>query len=272
MSFKSHAVIKVSPRGRNTGTSVSQTNFVYQLSQPVHFKARQNPLKSYFVRIENAKIPITFYNINSNYNTFGWTGSTTGVVSFDITQGNYTIDELIAEIQTQMNALDLNTYTVSYNEITQKVSIASTGTENLSTLTGDGWQIIGFDLSETITGAATATGTNVAYTNTMGWLKLVVDNINTSNYYENDENATTQTQKVMLDIPIKSVRNEYEFYDNHQGAMFKLPSISSIIELRVRLLDKYNNIVDLNNVPWSFDIVFYEHTKNQVKVFTTPQK
>ena len=179
MSFKSHAVIKISPRGRNQGTSRSETDFIYQLTQPVHFEARQNPLKSYFVRIENAKIPISYYNINSNYSVFNYTGSTAGAVSFTLTYGNYTIDELKDEVETQMNALDANTYTISYNEITQKISIASTGTENIASFTGNGWQVIGFDLTESITGAATATGTNVAYTNTSGWLKLVVDNLNT---------------------------------------------------------------------------------------------
>ncbi len=163
--YRVHSVIIVEDEGRNEGTSRSRTNFIYQLTQPVNFYKRGKNYE-YYVRIENVRIPISFYNINTNYNTFGWTGSATGVVSFDITLGNYTIDELIAEVQVQMNLLDTNTYTITYDEITQKVNIASDGVENVSTLVGDGWRTLGFgDLTETITGASNTDGNNVAYTN-----------------------------------------------------------------------------------------------------------
>jgi hypothetical protein len=261
MSTKVHAIVKISPRGRNTGTSVSKTNFIYQLKIPIHFKERQNPLKQYYVRIQNVKIPTTFYNINSNYDTFGWTGSTTGAVSFTITHGNYTIDEMIAEIKTQMDALDLNTYTLTYNEITMKVNIASTGTENVATLVGNGWQTIGFDLTETITGASNVTGTNVASTNTQDWVKIIIDNLNTSNYYENDSNANTQLQRVGIDIPITQSRQGFELFDNNDGPMYKLPAINSIIELKVRLVDKFNNDLELNGEDWECMVVFYEYNK-----------
>ena len=106
------------------------------------------------------------------------------------------------------------------------------------------------------------TGNNVAYTNTAGYFKLVIGNLNTSNYYENDENAATQLQRVQLDIPCNETRNGIIYVDNHDGPKYKLPAISSVIDLEVKLLDKYNNTVDLNGIPWSFDVVFYEQKLN----------
>lgn len=259
---KSHAVILVESEGRNENTSSSPTNFIYQLTYPVKFFKRSRN-KQYFVRVENIRIPVSFYNINSNYDTFGWTGSATGAVSFDgddFDHGNYTIDELIAEVQTQMNVLDNNTYTITYNEITQKVNIASTGTEDISTLVGDGWRTLGFDLTETITGASNVDGTNVAYTNTTRHLKLSIDSMNSGNVYTNTTsgNKTTNIQPVMVEIPITQTRNEFVFYDNHDGYKIKMPNIPSVNDFRVKLLDPENNIVDLNNVPWGFSVVFYE--------------
>ena len=66
---KIHAGIIVEDEGRNENTSISGTNFVYQMTQPIKFTKRSRD-KQYFCRIENIRIPISFYNINSNFNYF----------------------------------------------------------------------------------------------------------------------------------------------------------------------------------------------------------
>ena len=262
--YRVHSVIIVEDEGRNENTSTSRTDFKYQLTQPVNFYKRGRKYE-YYARIENIRIPISFYNINSNYNTFGWTGSATGVVSFDITSGNYTIDEMIAEVQVQMNLLDTNTYTLTYDEITQKVNIASDGVENVSTLTGDGWRTLGFDTTETITGASNTDGVDVAYTNTARHLRLFVNNITSNNVYANTTNAgtdkQTNLQRVSVVIPITETRNEFQFYKNDNGYMIKLPNMANIHELDVLLTDADGNTLDLNNVPWGFNVVIYKYKK-----------
>lgn len=258
-----HSVVNVESDGRNENTSESPTNFIYQLTQPVNFFKRGRNYE-YSVRIENARIPISFYNINEYYSVFNWVGSTTGAVSFTIAYGNYTIDELIAEIQTQMNALDANTYTLSYDEITQKVSITSDGVENITSITGNGWETIGFELTQTITGATTVAGNNVAFTNTTKHLKIILYNVNSNNVYSNAQTGDkiTNLQRVALTVPITEIRNEYQFYENNEGYYIKLPNMSNIKDIRVKLVDARNNVVDLNGVPWGFDVVFYKLKKN----------
>ena len=260
--LKSHCIIIIEDMGRNEANSISRTNFIMQLTQPVTFTKRSRD-KQYFARIEDIRIPISFYNINENYNTFGWTGSATGVVTFDVIRGNYTIDELIAEVQVQMNLLDTNTYTLTYDEITQKVNIASDGVEDISTLVGDGWRTLGFDLTETITGASNTDGVNVAYTNTVRHLRLSIDNITANNVYANDVTETdgvklTHNQRVSVLVPITQTRNEFQFFDNHHGAFIKLPNMASLTELHVRLTDADGNPVDLHDVPFGCSCVIYE--------------
>ena len=110
--LKQHATVIVENDHRAL-KSKSATNFIYQLTQPIKFSKRSYN-KQYYIRIENVRIPISFYNINSSNNTFGWTGSTTGVCSFNLTPGNYTIDDLKDEVELEMNGDDLNTYTITF--------------------------------------------------------------------------------------------------------------------------------------------------------------
>ena len=267
--YRVHSVVIVEDEGRNEGTSQSRTNFIYQLTQPINFYKRGKNYE-YYVRIENVRIPISFYNINANYDRFDWDSNGAPATGFTITHGNYTIDELIAEVQIQMNAdaTDANVYTITYDEITQKVNIASDDAfGDFDTLTGDGWRALGFgDLTESITAAGSVDGNNVAYTNTARHLRLFVDNVSSNNVYANNtkfgEDKKTNLQKVSLVIPITEVRNEFQFYDNHDGYYIKLPNMSRIGDLYVKLTDANGNIVDLNDVPWGFEIVVYKLKKN----------
>ena len=264
---KLHAVIIVDSDGRNNN-SRSPTDFQFQMTQPITFYKRSKN-KQYFVRVENVRIPVSFYNINSDFDTFAWDSNSIAATGFTITHGNYTIDELIAEIQVQMNAdsVDANTYTITYDEITQKVNIANDngGTGTIDTLTGDGWQTIGFvdGGSESIANNANLDGTNVAYTNTAQHLKILVDGVNSGNVYANELTTTngiknTNIQRVGLNIPVIETRNEFIFFLNHNGYKMKMPNIPTLNNFNVLLMDARNNVIDLNGVPWSFDLVFYE--------------
>ena len=261
MFSKIHAVVIVENAGRNENTSISPTDFIYQMTQPITFHNRSK-FKQYFARIENIRIPISFYNINSFFDRFDWESNSIAATGFTITHGNYTIDELIAEVQVQMNAdsVDANVYTITYDEITQKVNIASDGTTgDFDTLTGDGWQALGFNLTESITGASNTDGTDIAYTNTTRHLRLLVDNMNSNNVYSNDDvTKQTNVQKIAVTIPITETRNEFQFFQNHDGYQIKMPNTPTINEFRVKLVDANNNTVDLQNVPFGFDIVFRE--------------
>ncbi len=269
--LKQHATIIVENDHRAL-KSRSATDFVYQLTQPVKFTKRSHD-KQYYVRIENVRVPISFYNINSTNNTFGWNASD-DTYSVSIPQGNYTIDDLKDEVEDSMNEVvdDTNTYTLTYDEITQKITITSDGVDdtnagstaadgNVDELTGTGWKHLGFDGTETITGASSMTGSTIAYTNTMRHLKLQIPNLVSNNVYANDENLNTQVQPIGLCIPITEIRNEFQFYTNHSGPLIKLSNQSMVSDIYVKLLDPNNNVVDLNDVPFGFEIVFYEYNK-----------
>ena len=213
--LKQHATIVVENDHRAL-KSRSPTDFTYQLTQPIKFNKRSYD-KQYYIRIENIRIPISFYNINSTNNTFGWNASG-DTYSVNIPPGNYTIDDLKTEVEASMDeaALETNDYTFTYDEITQKINIASDGADvtnagstgadgDVDELTGTGWKQLGFDGTETITGASNVTGSTVAYTNTMRHLKLQIPNLVSNNVYSNDENLQTQVQPIGVIVPITEI-------------------------------------------------------------------
>jgi len=68
MSLKQHATIIVENKNRAL-KSRSETNFIYQLTQPIKFLKRSDQ-KQYFIRIENVRLPVSFYNINEFNNVY----------------------------------------------------------------------------------------------------------------------------------------------------------------------------------------------------------
>lgn len=271
--LKQHATIIVE-NDRRSLKSRSASDFVYQLTQTVKFTKRSQK-KQYYVRLENIRIPISFYNINENNNTFGWTSQNandngTQAYTFDLTTGNHSIDDLVSEVETMMNTTDLgdNVYDITYDEPTQIITISRTvlgGDHQVDTLVGSGWKLLGFNLSEEITDGGSnpkdMDGTNVAYTNTMRHLKLQIPNLVSNNVYSNDASLQTHVQPIGVIVPITEIRNDFQFYSNHQGPLIKLSNQTCISDICVKLLDADNNTVDLNGVPFGFSIVFYEYNK-----------
>lgn len=259
MLNKVHAIISVDSRGRNEGLSNSTSDFLYQLTQPINFHKRSEN-KQYFIRIENVKLPVSFYNVNSNYNVFNYTEVGVGAQTLTLTPGNYTIDELCDELTIQIGDL-----TFDYDDITQKVVITNADTNIFNSLNGNGWQLIGFDTTQTIAASGTTTSNNAAYSNTTSCLKLIISNLISNNVYSNtitSGHKQTNLQNVSITIPVKEIRNEFVFIDNHNGPMIKLPNLTSIKNLNIRLVDMYNNVVDMNGLWITFDIVIYEYNKS----------
>lgn len=80
-----------------------------------------------------------------------------------LNNGDYTLEDFLAEIQRAMNAVGALTYTVSVDRSTRFITIAATGTFSLLAGTGSRigtgtWTLMGFAATD-LTGAATYTGT-----------------------------------------------------------------------------------------------------------------
>ncbi len=260
--YKTHAILEIDS-AKTSGANDTNENFYVNFANPINFNLRKFNKKErqYVCRIENVKIPITFHNINSTNNVLDVEeiGGGTATIQPTIPVGYYTIDELVAELTTQLNT-DTGegaTYTVSFDDITGKVNIAITVAGTLTSAqvlaTSTLAEPIGY-----ITGVAGAVITtngdspNTAFTNVLYYFKIQTD-APTSNYYDRDN-----LKRVALKVPIVNGRYTYQFYENDTGYYINMPRSSSFEGLHVRLLDGNNRLVDLQGVPWSFDFCIYE--------------
>lgn len=272
MCKKPHISLEINSRNRTKGTI---ENFETYLSHQIKFS--QKPSRSYFIRIENIQIPHSFYQVNSNNNVFQvieTDGVTPHTLTITIDAGNYTITELLSELEAALDAAssssgDSNTYTLSYDSITNKVTIRYDGgtstsvtidtIANGSTLN----ELLGFGKSDTttITGQDTTTvlsdgvdsvGTNCVDLHYTSYIVLETT-ITSNNYY--DENGQIH---VGVRVPITTDRNTIQYFGNHEGHLTLQNNKGPLWSIGFHLKDEYGNTIDLNSCDWSCEFNIYE--------------
>ncbi|MCA2919742.1 MAG: hypothetical protein IM318_19415 [Microcystis sp. M017S1] len=105
-------------------TSGSNTNFEVEFSNMTAVIGKECR-----VQLVSAEVCLgSIYQITSGNNTFCFSVDGTSTISFDIVPGTYTVTSITSYLKTQMESLDLvsNTYTFSYNQDTNKISIVPT--------------------------------------------------------------------------------------------------------------------------------------------------
>jgi hypothetical protein len=278
MNYEPYITLEVNSKDRTKG---NVEDFSYHLSHQIKFN--QGRSKSYFMRIENVMIPKTFYDIDSTNNSFrvleddGVGGD--DVVTATIPAGNYTITELLVELEGQLdtNTANTNAYTLSYDDITNKISFEYSGATSadvtvdtiangstLNDLLGFGkdttsLQSIGGTAStDTAQVFASGVAQNPPYVvdlDTKSYVIVEVD-ITSDNYYDNDSQ-----KHIGIHVPINVDRNDKQYFSNHDGSMLKINSKHPLGNINFRLLDEYNNEIDLNGVNWSCELNIYQLTE-----------
>jgi hypothetical protein len=262
------------------------------------------PAKSCYV--SKISIPHTFYNIGTrsdpnytwgpNNSKINWIDSIGGVLTSIISQGNYSIDELLAAIGTSMttSATDGLTYTATKNTITNKVTITNSGPTNFQLKWSDSTvtfekdsevrnlaKMLGFTNQETpddffgddnkindLSGAATYTGENVYF---IGFTKNIYIKSNLISksrehqsiaYFNNltlNGGAIIDTGKndVLVQVPVTGTYGDYITHTPQPGyEAITLDNRSSVTEVNFSLEDDNFNILGLNGQPWVCEVVF----------------
>lgn len=271
--FKPHVSLELNSRRRTRGTIENYRTF---LSHQIKFN--QSPKKQYFMRLENIQLPKSYYDINSTNNVFQvieTDGVTPHTVTITISPGNYTITELLTELESGLdtNTQDANDYTLSYDDVTNKVTVRYDGgtstsvtidtIANGSTLN----QVIGFGKADTdnITGGDNTTvladGVDSVAPNCVNMRVnpyiVVETSITSRNHYNEDEQINIGAR-----VPLLIDRNEYQYYENTEGHLTMLNNKGPISEISLTLRDEYGNVVDLNECEWYCEMVIYELTRD----------
>lgn len=237
-------LIIINSKDRYSGTSTS-------------FKIRSDRLirDIEWIKLCYAYIPNMFYNINSNNNVLTVEEGGGGDVSVTLTNGNYNISELISHIQTKLNAAGglSGTFTVTYNDITMKITIASTVdfSLNFSNSTSTIYKILGFDNEDKTPDASNWTGDNPVDLQYIENYNIVMNNIG-----EYVHNITDNSYFFSFVIPNNKNKTEIvEYYENKNFEQkIDTGKTLDISYLDIELRDQSNKIVDLNSIDWHFII------------------
>ena len=282
-TIKDHICLELNSRKRTRGTI---EDFVVALSHQITFN--QSPNKSYYLRLENIQIPHSFYQVNSNNNTFQvieTDGVTPHTLTITIDAGNYTISELLTELEAALDTAsaasgDTNSYTLTYDDITNKITLKYDGGTSTSvtvdTIANNSTMnvILGLGKADTdnITGGDTtlvlADGVESVAPNSVDlhyYSYIIVEtSLSSNNYY--DENGQIH---IGCRVPIIVDRNIVNYFGNQDGHMTKLNNKGPLSVLEMKLKDEFGNLIDLNEVDWSVELCIYELTKPMI---TDPAK
>lgn len=238
--------------------------------------------------ISHIEIPHTMFNINSNNNMIKWSDATPTANTSTIPPGNYSIDELLTEIGTQMTAdtSDGLTYTATKTTITKKITITNSGPSVFSlnwdftpatfqlakllgmTLTGTEAEFYGdFGIAGVFPSSQSSyTGTNnywsafprnVYIRSNLGY--KTKEQISRAVVLNSTNNNISQAQYGLIrKIPLNTVYGDSIVVSPSLNTeIYQFKNSGQISSVDFQLLDDYFNEIDLNGQSWSIEIIFH---------------
>jgi hypothetical protein len=209
-------------------------------------------IKSVDFTIENAQIPVSFYNINdyNNLLSISINGGIENILS--LTLGNYNSSSLIQEILNRLSDLSITNLTFETSEINGLFHISiDAGYFTLHYLNSTIFNVLGFIETQDHTSTTQNLYSNYPL-NLLGTLKLkiksqkiIIDNLDSKNY------ATTST---LLEIPINAKPFGLIMFSNNSLIHNALKNIN-LNGFDIYILDDNDNYVNFNNIDWSISIL-----------------
>ncbi len=228
-------------------TTTDANNFKLDLGNPVPGRLVAYALKAVI-------IPKTNYNIPATRNTFTFFD---GVANYTITvpAGNYTMAELLLEIQTLLNALGPNTFTLTYSSISGKTNWTTTGppmiiNPSLDTTEGSILYKLGFEPGQLYTGVnitapnvSDISGAKSGFIRIKQLTQYVRNSVNTMYNFKFD------LQGQFGDIIFFTDEGKY-----HQYFIANKDNIASLGSFDILLTNEYGELLDLNGRDWNFTL------------------
>lgn len=227
-SFK--GIINIDSTKRQYGT-INQ--FYYQLERPVEIS------EVCFVSIE---FPNSFYNITSSNNVL-----TTSDGDATIASGFYNSTEIVSALQTALQSLDA-TYTVSYNAVNARITIARTGNFTITWSSGLA-RMLGFSSTQTLSGSASYTGDYVLNLTRVRDVYITCPQLPLKIV---DVGAPRNT---LFKLPLNTELGSYLYTDFNYALELTKPN-TSISALDISLLDVDGNFLDPQGVEYSFSVLW----------------
>jgi len=260
--------IAMNSRDRSLALNPYSNNFRWTLKRPL-----KDVLS---IELLSGCIPAGLYNVNIGWNQFTF-GENLGKRTITLTPGQYTIQALITELQTQLNTGSINTYTITYSSVTKKLRFSATGSTTFTFYFASGdfldtfdnygacitsincpARLLGFDQLD-YTGSASSPILAPHHADLNYCIQRLYLHINVDNTYELNRVETTAGRKDCFHIIYMdpSITDGYYFLnkDTYMPTYYSSPApIARMAFFTISLRDEFFRLVDLGN--YDFTLIF----------------
>lgn len=209
--------------------------------------------------VQSVQIPYTFFNTNSNNNIIDYKENGILKTPLVIPDGNYNILELASTIQNLLNSntsFTSENYTLTYNQIKNKITIKSLSLSNTEFLFKTGVNLsksinrqIGYTNDTDITINNSLSSSSDSFVDLISIHSLFIRS-NLSSNTTIDSQSLTNTD-ILVSIPITSNPLSIINFQYYEGMSFNYQKGGNITEIVIELTDQNGNIIDLGKkIDW----------------------
>ena len=238
-------LLRVSSKDRSV-SSASQYDIVYRTNDSDLHQVKRIELKS-------ALIPNTYYNINANNNLFFFPNSDSGLSSYTVPIGQYTIATLITELNTLVAVL-----TVTESTLTGRLTFTiSAGTMDI--ISDSAVNPMAPILGMLVTVLATAGPVTVSGVPNLNGLKSVYISSQSLSSHSSMIASEKLKRNIFCSIPVDVPYGVYMTWDENDNTLdyTLFASHKNISSIDIKLLDDNNDVVDLNGLDWELIFRIY---------------
>ena len=199
-----------------------------------------------YLSIKNVEFPASFYLINDNNNTI----SINNVV-YTLIKGNYNVKTFITSLKTLLG----ETYTITYNSITLKITITSSTSFTLNISKTTMTKFLGIFSSSDITSVLNNGVYFITSNYVVNFLPIQRINLRTNISFENFYNRD-KSNDLLLSIQNNANIIAGNILYNNDTSLKYLLNEKDISNFTLRITDEEDNTIDFNNCNWniSFEI------------------
>jgi hypothetical protein len=231
---------------QNNGSFLSDVYFKF-----LGLLADDPDIQEITVSVQNAQIPISFYNINVYNNILNITYNSTPY-TLTLTRGNYNSTTLINEILLKLQAISITDITIATSSTTGIMTFTRAGGLNFTiNSTGTLNKTLGFAVGTTYISIAGILSAPFPL-NLLGLLKLKIASyeIQTGNY----DSSVNGSLNILATIPIEAGSFGLVLYDNisNTESIIRNPTLDGF---DLQILGDDNNLVNFNGIGWNITLL-----------------
>lgn len=236
---------------KNNGSMNSNITFFIP-----NFITSDDNTKNIYFSILKCEIPASFYLINDHNNTLA-IQTNTGITTYVLEKGNYNINTFMTALKTLLGS----NYTLSYNSITNKLTITYISNFTILAEQTTMERFLGITDEENTTSVNNSI-TSIYVCNFLQQQRLHLRSnelsLDTYNAYDKSTDCFLSLQNTSSNLGVIFYNNDYNFR--------YLLEIEQLDTLTIRITDDKNREMDFQNVDWFMSLqIDYEYYETPVK-------